>query len=137
MGLSSHLFGACIFAPPGRAVNTVHVELDLFSGRENPCWDLGQVDAAHLRARKELLQPGRTGVPPVPDGLGYRGLQVTANFDGIEQRLKIGAGVVVLEAADGEGQRYFRDPDRDLEKWLLHTGQKHVGIGLIEFLLGE
>ena len=118
-------------------MTTVHVEIDLYSGRENPGWDLREADVPHFRTRLAALSPDSFGVPSVPDGLGYRGLHVTVNCDGATQRLVISAGIVIIEAATAADRRSLRDPDRALEKWLLRTGKEHVGAELLHYLLGE
>ena len=55
------------------------VELDIFSGRPNPRWELDEQD------RRELLrlQAGLTATeraPPEPPGLGYRGFSYADAF---------------------------------------------------------
>jgi hypothetical protein len=53
------------------------VELDLFSGRENPRWRLEQQEEAEFAQLVELLQP-TLGEIPEPPALGYRGFVVSA-----------------------------------------------------------
>lgn len=118
-------------------MNTVHVEMDLYSGRENPGWNLGEAEAAHFRTRLAVLSPDMAGAPSVPDGLGYRGLHVAVDSDGARQRLVIGAGVVIVEASSAADRRRLRDPDRALEKWLIRTGREHLRADLLHYLLGE
>jgi hypothetical protein len=53
------------------------VELDLFSGRPNPTWELDDRSAQQLEPLIEGLPP--THVPASePPGLGYRGFRVSA-----------------------------------------------------------
>src|SRR4029077_6950510 len=92
VGLLFQLLSGCAFATPDGPMTTVHVEIDLYSGRENPGWDLREADVPHFRTRLAALSPDSSGVPSVPDGLGYRGLHVTVNCDGATQRLVISAG---------------------------------------------
>jgi hypothetical protein len=118
-------------------MTTVHVEIDLYSGRENPGWDLREEEIVHFRTRLAGMSPDISGGPSVPDGLGYRGLHVAVNSDGARQRLVIAAGVVIIEAATAADRRSLRDPDRALEKWLLRTGKEHLGTELLHYLVGE
>jgi hypothetical protein len=118
-------------------MTTVHVEIDLYSGRENPGWDLGEAQAADFRTRLAVLSPNVPGVTSIPDGLGYRGLHVGVNSGGVTQRLVIAAGAVIVEAAAAADRRNLRDPHRALEKWLLRTGKEHLGAALLHDLLGE
>jgi hypothetical protein len=54
----------------------VLVELDLFSGRPNPRWELAEASVDQLRRILGELEP--TTRPPVePPGLGYRGFRFT------------------------------------------------------------
>ena len=48
------------------------VELDAFSGRPNPRWELDDESAATLRRLMSRLSVA-TETPPEPPGLGYRG----------------------------------------------------------------
>ena len=52
------------------------VELDVFSGRENPRWHLDRPAEAELRRLVERLPPA-VGASPEPPGLGYRGFVVS------------------------------------------------------------
>jgi hypothetical protein len=118
-------------------MTTVHVEVDIYSGRENPGWDLREAEAAEFRTRLGLLSPDIAGVRSVPDGLGYRGLHVAVKSGGAAQQLVIVGGVVIIGAATDADRRTLRDPDRALEKWLLRTGKEHLGAELLHYLLGE
>jgi hypothetical protein len=51
------------------------VELDLFSGRPNPTWELDDRRAQELQNLIEGLPPTDLP-PPEPPGLGYRGFRV-------------------------------------------------------------
>lgn len=118
-------------------MTTVHVEVDLYSGRENPSWDLRESEAEELRTRLATLSPDTDGPRPAPDGLGYRGLHVTVDSGDARQRIALAAGVVTIETDPPSERRVLRDPDRALEKWLLRTGKEHLGADLLQYLLGE
>ncbi len=48
------------------------VELDVFSGRPNPRWELDEQSSKGLRQLEARLTPARSA-PAEPPGLGYRG----------------------------------------------------------------
>lgn len=48
------------------------VELDVFSGRPNPRWELDEQRSQELRQLERRLTPARQAAPE-PPGLGYRG----------------------------------------------------------------
>ncbi len=48
------------------------VELDVFSGRPNPRWELDEQRSRELRQLERDLTPAREAAPE-PPGLGYRG----------------------------------------------------------------
>ena len=55
-------------------VPTMQVEIDLFSGRPNPTWELTAAEVSELKARLATLP---TGSPvAMPEVLGYRGLHI-------------------------------------------------------------
>jgi hypothetical protein len=56
------------------------VELDVFSGRPNPRWELDEERSEELRRLEARLAPARQAAPE-PPGLGYRGF-VYAGADG-------------------------------------------------------
>lgn len=103
---------------------TMRAELDVYSGRPNPAWDL--TDAQSQEFLQRLLGLPRAEVCTIPDGLGYRGIILTgagrpiAGFD----RLVISHGVVLGHGPGGD--QCFRDQDRALERWLFHTAKGNV-----------
>jgi len=48
------------------------IELDIFSGRPNPTWELNESDSQVLQRLHKGLSSGKQE-PPSPPGLGYRG----------------------------------------------------------------
>jgi hypothetical protein len=50
----------------------VPIELDIFSGRENPRWVLDRTGSEGLRDLQRRLRPGQPSTDE-PPGLGYRG----------------------------------------------------------------
>jgi hypothetical protein len=87
----------------------VIVELDVFSGRENPQWSLDP--DAEARVGELLERLGPPGAPPEPPGLGYRGFVVSGSA-GV---YRVYRGHVLTPG----GHR--SDPARALEGLLLST----------------
>jgi hypothetical protein len=127
---------ACVptTVPASREV-TMRVELDAFSGRPNPVWDLTAAQAQELFTRLESLPKGGGGT--VRDGLGYRGIIVTANAGQIAgfDRIVVSYGVVLGERAGGD--QSFRDANRDLERWLFHTGRGRLEAAVYSMIAQE
>jgi len=108
----------------------LNVELDAFSGRPNPRWELSAEQASEYRTRFGSLGPAAS--PSTGgDGLGYRGFIVRAN--GEEARFYRGIAVVNQSGR----QEVFADPSRALEHWLLETARPHVDAAVMTYIAGE
>jgi hypothetical protein len=75
----------------------IRVEIDVYSGRPNPSFNLSEASEAEL-VRKLRDLPHLESIPPEP-GLGYRGYIVTATHrvPGFPSSVRIGNGIVVFE----------------------------------------
>ena len=100
----------------------MQVELDVFSGRSNPHWDLTPQEAKEFSSLFKALLPSK-GERSVKEGLGYRGLIVTESGQKIEgyDEIMVSNGVVVARW-DSESKQ-FTDKNRGLEQWLFQTGR--------------
>ena len=83
------------------------VELDIFSGRPNPRWELDEPDAGELQRLQSSL-PASGGTAPEPPPLGYRGFSYgiagsTRAYKGYVQTL----------------QGILADPEFSVERFLL------------------
>jgi hypothetical protein len=89
------------------------IEIDVFSGRPNPAWDLAPAQA---RALAELVRMPheRLPAPPPSDELGFRGFVVTLHNGAVER-------VRVVGSAVDDGRGGFRDPDKHIEAFILST----------------
>jgi hypothetical protein len=83
------------------------VELDIFSGRPNPRWQLEEPAVRRLCELHGRLDPA-TDSPAEPPGLGYRGFVYTID----ESAWRALKGFVVGP------DRALADPDRDIERLL-------------------
>lgn len=108
-----------------REWKSMRAELDLFSGRPNPSWELSAEEIAELVKRLETLPEAKEGT--IRDRLGYRGIVLTARADDLVgfTSLVVSAGVVLARGSDGS-ERLFVDRGRALERWLLKTARGRV-----------
>ena len=110
---------------------TIRVELDVFSGRENPCWNLTADECSAFLGSLKALNKTEAGF--VDAGLGYRGFLVEGLKD--YDRISVYGGVV--RASSGNSSSRFEDKGRLLEMWLLSTGKEHLDSGLYSQVLSE
>ena len=85
------------------------VELDVFSGRPNPRWELDEERTRELRQLESRLIPARQAAPE-PPGLGYRGF-VYADAGG---QVRAYRGYVKT------ARTVLADPSLSVEKYLLN-----------------
>jgi hypothetical protein len=107
----------------------VRVELDAFSGRSNPEWNLTPQEAREFEVRLAVLMVD-DAPQPLPDGLGFRGFRITGcpPYDAIT----IYHGSAELKR-QGTGIRRL-DPHRALEQFLLRTAERHVDAALYQVI---
>jgi hypothetical protein len=103
----------------------VQVELDVFSGRSNPSWELTGQQSVEFLQRLRALQPAQSASPPF-DGLGYRGFEIKAQGQSINgfDEVRVFRGEVLAIGKDAS--KVFSDPQHSLELWLLETGSRQV-----------
>ena len=128
------------FATGSGHMTTVHVEVDLYSGRPNPAWDLSAADAERFLERLGALTPMRPesgGAPAFFEGLGYRGLKVHLHSEGDFKQIVIAEGIVGVQTSEAAGRQLWKDSNRELEKWLLGTGKPYLDADLFSYLLRQ
>lgn len=98
----------------------VRVELLVFSGRENPQWDLTEAEVVELIRRVGELSPGRP--PPEPPGLGYSGFLITTSGReaGLPETMTVYRGVRLGPPGHGAS----RHDEGGLEQWLLEVARQ-------------
>jgi hypothetical protein len=114
----------------------LEIELDAFSGRPNPRWELTGTQAAEFLARLRALRPTQEGQFG-GEGLGYRGFVVRAKgeqVDGFDE-VRLYRGTVL--ARHGDRTETFSDPDRILERWLLDSARGHVSETVLRNIQSE
>ncbi len=106
---------------PTKTKHSIMVELDIFSGRPNPSWELSAEDASELAVRMTNLT--LAGKPPVMGGLGYRGF-VISNPDKIEGLpIQIQIYKRTITTTEKELTNYYEDIN-SIESWLLEHARK-------------
>jgi hypothetical protein len=88
------------------------VELDIFSGRPNPTWTLTASEASDLASRISKLTHIETKEQR-PGNLGYRGFIVQDD----NQTIRAYQGII--EVSIQKAVVFYRDPQRQVELWLL------------------
>jgi len=105
---------------------SVEVEVDLYSGRPNPRFNLPV--AAEFERRLTGLPPATAGTDQVRDGLGYRGLRITGASIG---EVFVSGGVVEIRDPIG-GVTRRTDPGRSLERWLVKAASGQIPSGELD-----
>lgn len=145
--LSFSVIGALVFlsaaaAPPLRGrvnfseARPIQVEVDVYSGRPNPRWNLSAQQAEEF-FKLVLALPKRERDSALAEGLGYRGLKVTGSRLGRKgyTEIVISRGIVMMKEESNSQQ--FTDKGRALEHWLLQTGKGKLEDKLYEYLSEE
>jgi hypothetical protein len=117
----------------GEAGPGLVVQADVLSGLPNPEWSLEAGETGELRHHFSRLRaadrPGR-----LFDGLGYRGFVVFGTegvLPGCDE-IRVQGGQVVAHC--GGGDRWYRDPDRALERWLAASAEGRTEAGFVRML---
>jgi len=120
------LFGSVVFLA-SRMISketAVQVELDVFSGRVNPTWQLSSNEGEEFLRLFQALPEAARGA--IWNGLGYRGMVVTVErvtVAGFES-FKCSRGIVVGRRPGSE--KLFMDRNRALERWLFGTSRGRI-----------
>jgi hypothetical protein len=103
---------------------SVTVNLCVFSGRENPTWELSKDQVDILRNKLSALQStSLEKAAGLLGGLGYQGFGISADREmDLEPRIFVHQNVVDLGSANVS----LRDQGGDLERWLLSTAADDV-----------
>ena len=106
-------------SPPENAKRAT-VTLQIYSGRENPKWNLTAKQANELLALLDNLSEAQPIV--FSGGLGYSGFRVAWNENGTDTKREIIAYRGQLLYRNDNSKKCFTDPERSVEKFLLRTG---------------
>ena len=96
------------------------VELDIFSGRPNPTWDLSKDQADEFASRLTDLPP--CDRVPTVGGLGYRGFEVRNPGEraDLPARIRVLHGFIYL--VEDARTRCFVD-EKGIEPWLMEQAE--------------
>ena len=113
------------------------VELDAFSGRPNPRWELTTAQAAEFWDRIRRLRPTIQDGQVRGEGLGYRGFVVrpTGEPVGGFDHVTLYRGTVLVQVRDRTER--FSDPNRGLERWLLDSARGQVSESVLSHIQPE
>lgn len=113
--------------------NMLRIEMDIFSGRENPFWNLN-MNESEIFMQKFASLPEEKEISSVEVGLGYRGFIITGDLikDSGFGEIRIFRGLAKAKSED----RFLNlsDPGRALELWLIETSANHIDKDLYELV---
>jgi hypothetical protein len=94
----------------------ITIELDVFSGRPNPSWELRGIEAETLRRMlDQISHAGRTRGPCTAPALGYRGLHLNVRAPSMTPTWH-----VFEDCVDNNG-RFFDDSAREIEAYIFRS----------------
>jgi hypothetical protein len=112
-------FGQSLIDRTAHETLNANVELDVFSGRPNPSWQLNAADIGEVI--NKLQQARQTHPVRRSEGkLGYRGVTLRINRGTQFDIWIINDGLILHEGTQLE------DPNREIESLILHTMPKEI-----------
>jgi hypothetical protein len=100
----------------------MQVEIDIFSGRPNPHWNLTPSEINDFSGFLKVL-PKITEKASVQDGLGYRGLILTELSKNNQNYSMFSISNGLVEVRKHGYTERFLDKGRKLERWVFKTGK--------------
>ncbi len=118
------------------------VTMDVYSGRPNPTWTLGERDKAALISR--VAGKAVAAADEGPGHLGFRGYIVstatddddTATAAGLPDVFRVGASAIggIAVPAEGDVEALSVDEADDASLWLLETAVGAVDVDVLEYV---
>lgn len=114
----------------------LQIELEVYSGRPNPVWNLDPKETAIFLSQLEKLARA-ADVTTTPERLGYRGfiIKSVGGFSHDWEELSVGFGVI--RERKGLKVKYALDEARVLERWLLESARGKISEDLFAYVLAE
>ena len=109
-----------------KSVKRATVTLQIYSGRENPKWNLTGKQVNELLALLDNLSKSQPII--FNGGLGYTGFRVALDKNGTKTKREIIAYRGQILYRKDNSKEYFTDSERSLEKFLLKTGDSTPGV---------
>jgi hypothetical protein len=112
----------------------MRVELDIFSGRPNPSWELSAEEATELA--KRLIPLSKAEEHSEEGGLGYRGFLISnpEAVAGIPSQIRVYQGAITI-SNNGIEQAY-KDLN-GIERWLIQQARKHGYENLVRGIIED
>lgn len=104
-------------------MNRAAIELDIFSGRVNPGWEISLEESLELY--DQMVQFPETERTEFPDRLGYRGFVLTIDQTG-EQRIVCTIFSTLVKIVKGSIREYKRDNEKKIEHRLLESARRNI-----------
>jgi hypothetical protein len=122
--------------PSVQIVGPVSVEVDVFSGRNNPRFALNETAATELSGLLSGLD--QSVITPRAVDLGYRGFVVTfVDGGGAQRSLRAFDGAVASDTPSSVGAPGGTDTDRALERWLFDQSEGQVDAAVRDAVLTD
>ena len=118
---------ACFAGKNASAQKRASAQVDIFSGRPNPHWELSPAETQNVVSKLRKLP---SALPLLPPQLGYRGVLIQFNNKVTWQIFQGRAHLIGTNA-------WVSDHGRQLEKFVLATGAPHLDGELFKTLLQE
>jgi hypothetical protein len=93
----------------------ISAELDVFSGRPNPTWNLADAQVRELLGMLRTAQTSRGERPSGAEGLGYRGLILNIVSDSHVEICRVSNGLIEIDG------RFLSDAGRRIEAFVIRT----------------
>jgi hypothetical protein len=105
-----------------KQMQKINVELDIFSGRPNPSWELTSAEISELTEYMAGLTPASKSA--IANDLGYRGFIITnpGKLGGLPVKTHVFNGV--LDVNEKGSTNYYNDVN-DIESWLMERAREH------------
>jgi hypothetical protein len=105
-----------------KQIQKVNAELDIFSGRPNPSWELSSEEISDLARYMAGLTPAIK--PAVPGDLGYRGFVISnpGKIAGLPANIHVFSGI--LAVTEKGSTSYYNDVN-NIESWLIERAKEH------------
>jgi hypothetical protein len=114
----------------------IDITLNVFSGRENPRWTLGDdQEREFMRRLEQINTPTLSKASGVTGRLGYRGFIVSRSSLSPRGGIRLLVHEGIVDSGQTEENRVA--PNRDLEQWLLSTAGGVVPTPLRNYLTTE
>ena len=114
----------------------LQIELEVYSGRPNPVWNLDSKETGILLSQLEKLSQVPDATPPT-ERLGYRGFLIKPVGGTRRNWEELSVGFGVISERQGLKVKYALDKARVLERWLLESARGKISEDLFSYVLSE